>query len=135
MSDTAELARGVILTGFDGERAPDTLAQFAGCILFARNGTSVAAAPRASTDASSEAAYSPAAVPPLIGIDQEGGRVARLQTGIETVPSMMALRRYPGRSRSRRARRRADGVRPCAAPAQPWTLLQCSTSLSIRQTR
>ncbi|HTA40680.1 MAG TPA: glycoside hydrolase family 3 N-terminal domain-containing protein [Candidatus Acidoferrales bacterium] len=88
MSETAALARGVILTGFDGERPPDSLPQFAGYILFARNGTNVAAA-RGATDAI-RAAY-PREAPPLIGIDQEGGRVARLQTGIETMPSMMAL--------------------------------------------
>ena len=88
MSDAASLARGVILSGFDGERPPDALPQFAGYILFARNGTSVTAA-RAVTDAI-RAAYAGDAAP-LIAIDQEGGRVARLQTGIETMPSMMAL--------------------------------------------
>jgi beta-N-acetylhexosaminidase len=87
MSETEALARGVILSGFDAE-PPDTLPRFAGYILFARNGTSPNAA-RAVTDAI-RAAYAgePA---PLIAIDQEGGRVARLQTGIETMPSMMTL--------------------------------------------
>jgi beta-N-acetylhexosaminidase len=88
MNDAAVLARGVILAGFDGERPPDALPRFAGYILFARNGTNVTAA-RAATDAI-RAAYSGDA-PPLIAIDQEGGRVVRLQTGIETIPSMMAL--------------------------------------------
>jgi beta-N-acetylhexosaminidase len=88
MSDVAELARGVILSGFDGEQAPDALPRFAGYILFARNGTDVTAA-RGVTDAI-RAAYAGGAAP-LIAIDQEGGRVARLQTGIETMPSMMAL--------------------------------------------
>jgi beta-N-acetylhexosaminidase len=88
MSDAASLARGVILSGFDGERPPDALPQFAGYILFARNGTSATAA-RAVTDAI-RAAYAGVAAP-LIAIDQEGGRVARLQTGIEPMPSMMAL--------------------------------------------
>jgi beta-N-acetylhexosaminidase len=88
MNATAELARGVILTGFDGERPPATPVRFAGYILFARNATSANAA-RAVTDAI-RAAYADGA-PPLIAIDQEGGRVARLQTGIEAMPSMMAL--------------------------------------------
>jgi len=88
MNDPASLARGVILSGFDGERVPSDLPQFAGYILFARNGTSVAQA-RAVTDAIREAYGN--AVPPAIAIDQEGGRVSRLQHGVETMPSMMTL--------------------------------------------
>lgn len=88
MSDPAVLARGVILSGFDGERPPDALPRFAGYILFARNGTTAIAA-RAVTDAI-RAAYAGDAAP-LIAIDQEGGRVARLHAGVETMPSMMTL--------------------------------------------
>jgi beta-N-acetylhexosaminidase len=88
MTGAEELARGVILSGFDGERPPQPLARFAGYILFARNGTSAAAA-RGATDAI-RAAYAGAEAP-LIAIDQEGGRVARLQQGVEPIPSMMAL--------------------------------------------
>jgi beta-N-acetylhexosaminidase len=88
MNDTAALARGVILSGFDGVRVPEHLPRFAGYILFARNGTNPAAM-RGVTDAV-RAAYEGA--PPLIAIDQEGGRVARLQYGgVEVIPSMMAL--------------------------------------------
>jgi beta-N-acetylhexosaminidase len=88
MSDVEELARGVILSGFDGERAPAALPRFAGYILFARNGTDVAVA-RGVTD-TIRAAYAGDA-PPLIAIDQEGGRVARLLHGVECIPSMMTL--------------------------------------------
>jgi len=88
MNDAPALARGVILSGFDGELPPEPLPRFAGYILFARNGTDVAAA-RAVTDAIRRAYADDMA--PLIAIDQEGGRVARLQHGLETIPSMMSL--------------------------------------------
>jgi beta-N-acetylhexosaminidase len=88
VNDAAALARGVILAGFDGTLPPQPLPRFAGYILFARNGTDVAEA-RGVTDAI-RAAYSGDEAP-LIAIDQEGGRVARLQHGVEPMPSMMAL--------------------------------------------
>ena len=92
MSDSLHLARGVIITGFDGEALDDRLAHtlgaagFAGCVLFARNVGSLARV-RALTD-SLRALYD---VPPLLAVDQEGGRVARLRDGIEELPPMMAI--------------------------------------------
>jgi beta-N-acetylhexosaminidase len=77
-----DLACGVIATGFS-ER-PDR--PFAGYILFARNLESVDAA-RALTDAL-RADTQP---PPIVAIDQEGGRIMRLRNGVEPVPAMMAL--------------------------------------------
>ena len=85
MSDIAVLARGVILTGLTEPPRPEW-AGFAGYLMFSRNGSS-AAELRAFTDAIRERC----ADRPLIAIDQEGGRVARLERGVETIPSMMAL--------------------------------------------
>jgi beta-N-acetylhexosaminidase len=79
------LARGVIAAGFeDGEI--ERLPAFGGYVLFSRNGTSpsqvrtLTAHLRARSDP-----------PPVIAIDQEGGRVARLRDGVEPMPPMMAL--------------------------------------------
>ncbi|HEY5349463.1 MAG TPA: beta-N-acetylhexosaminidase [Candidatus Lustribacter sp.] len=92
MNDLLALASGVIVTGFDGLTldAPtrETLARvpFAGYILFARNLHDVAAA-RALTDE----LRSLSALAPIVAVDQEGGRIARLRNGVEVLPSMMAL--------------------------------------------
>lgn len=80
---TLELACGVILTGFP-ERRPAH--PFGGYILFARNLDSVEAA-RALTD-ELRGEQQP---PPIVAIDQEGGRIMRLRNGVEPIPSMMAL--------------------------------------------
>ncbi|HEY2554178.1 MAG TPA: glycoside hydrolase family 3 N-terminal domain-containing protein [Candidatus Cybelea sp.] len=85
MSDIAALARGVILTGLTEPPKPQW-AGFAGYLMFSRNGTS-APELRAFTDAIRER-YDDRS---LIAIDQEGGRVARLERDVETIPSMMAL--------------------------------------------
>jgi beta-N-acetylhexosaminidase len=85
VSDIAALARGVILTGLTEAPKPQW-AGFAGYLMFSRNGAS-AAELRAFTDAIRER-YGDRS---LIAIDQEGGRVARLERGVETMPSMMAL--------------------------------------------
>jgi beta-N-acetylhexosaminidase len=85
MSDITALARGVILTGLT-EPPKSEWEGFAGYLMFSRNGTS-AAELRAFTDAIRERCDDR----PLIAIDQEGGRVARLERGVETMPSMMAL--------------------------------------------
>src|SRR6202041_2859121 len=46
------------------------------------------------------------ALPPLIGVDQEGGAVARLQSGVVALPSMMALGATRDSDLARRAGRR-----------------------------
>ncbi len=91
-ADPLALARGVIGIGFPGstvEDAPlDALRDFepAAFILFARNvGTTddvraLVAALRAI-----------GAPPPLIAVDQEGGRVERLQHGVAQLPAAMAV--------------------------------------------
>lgn len=85
-SDVAKLARGVIVAGLT-ELPKSEHAGFAGYVMFARNGSS-AKELRAFTDAL-RALCSDAS--PLIAIDQEGGRVARLTEGVQTIPSMMAV--------------------------------------------
>ena len=92
MDSTSALARGVIALGFSGASANDApldaLRAFApgALILFARNvGT---------TDALREliaALRATGSPPPLITIDQEGGRVARIRSGVAQIPSAMAV--------------------------------------------
>ena len=84
---TAELALGVIASGFENGRI-DELPRFGGYLLFAANGED-AACVRELTDALR--ARHAGGTPPIVGIDQEGGRVARLRHGVEPMPSMMAL--------------------------------------------
>jgi beta-N-acetylhexosaminidase len=84
----------VLCVGFDGATPEDApLAELAvmqpgGILLFARNGTEVDSA-RALVDAVCDAIGGP--LRPLVAIDQEGGRVARLRAGAVQMPSMMAL--------------------------------------------
>lgn len=91
MNDLHALAAGVICTGFDGtvlDRATESrLRDFpvAGIILFGRNAESVEQA-RELTDR-----LRTVLAEPILAIDQEGGRVARLRRGVEEIPSMMAL--------------------------------------------
>jgi beta-N-acetylhexosaminidase len=81
VTDVRELARGVVVTAYTGEPAP-----FAGIVLFSRDGESVEEARIAS-----DTACAGSALRPVVAIDQEGGRVARLRRGVEALPSMMAL--------------------------------------------
>jgi beta-N-acetylhexosaminidase len=92
MDELDALARGVIGLGFSGtgpSNAPlDALRAFApgALILFARNvGTPE------EVQALVGALRALAAPAPLIAVDQEGGRVARLAAGVAAIPSAMAL--------------------------------------------
>lgn len=91
MTDIRTLAAGVVCVGFEGTRiAPEleaTLRQtpLAGLILFARNIESLEQT-RALTDA-----IRGILPDPIIAIDQEGGRVARLRDKVEELPAMLAL--------------------------------------------
>jgi beta-N-acetylhexosaminidase len=87
VSEIAEKARGIILTGLSDLPTSREHAGFAGYVLFSRNGSSVSEL-RFFTDML-RAEYLDA--PPIIAIDQEGGTVARLREGIEIIPSMMAV--------------------------------------------
>jgi len=90
--NTLELASGVVVTGFSAARpnATDLAAlrrvPFAGYILFARNLEDVEQA-RALVDA----LRTPGHPPPIVSIDQEGGRIMRLREGVEPMVPMMAL--------------------------------------------
>jgi beta-N-acetylhexosaminidase len=85
-------AAGVIVTGFDATSLDEAAiarlrrTPFAGFILFARNVESLAQV-RELTDRL-RAFDEP---PPLLTIDQEGGRVTRVRDGVEELPTMMAL--------------------------------------------
>ena len=88
MTSINELARGVILAGFEGETLDPALPEFGGYVLFARNVASLAQV-RALTDALRTRRSGSAS--PIVAIDQEGGRVARQRYDVEPMPSMMAL--------------------------------------------
>lgn len=87
-----ERAAGLIVTGFTGTRLDDALraqlrrVPFAGYILFARNCENVEQT-RALTGALRESI----APSPIVGIDQEGGRVVRLTAGVEPIPPMAEI--------------------------------------------
>lgn len=87
MSDLERLARGLMLVGLDALPSRIEHADYAGYLFFARNGES-AEALRGLTDAL-RARYSEG-LTPILAIDQEGGRVARLRHGVDPMPSMMA---------------------------------------------
>ena len=80
--DLERMARGVIACAY-GEGAQG----FAGCVMFARDGRSPSDM-RIRTDNLRERYGTEQ---PLIAIDQEGGRVARLVRDAEILPPMMAL--------------------------------------------
>ncbi len=86
MSRTTDLARGIIVAGITGNRVDARLPSFGGYLLFERNGPTLPEI-RALTDA----LRGRDELAPLIAVDQEGGRVMRLQRGVEPIPSMMAL--------------------------------------------
>ncbi len=89
MNETRRLASSVVLTGFPGARLDRDFSEllraypFAGFIFFDGNSASIAAL-RALTD-SLRAGYEQ--LPPILAIDQEGGRVMRLRNGAAPMPS------------------------------------------------
>jgi beta-N-acetylhexosaminidase len=91
-ADPAVLARGVIGVGFTGATAAtaplDALRAFepGALILFARN-VGTTAELRALVQALREGG----ATPPLVMVDQEGGRVERITHGVAALPSAMAV--------------------------------------------
>jgi beta-N-acetylhexosaminidase len=88
MNDVRTLALGVVAAGLPEGGVDALLPRFGGYIFFARNGTSVERV-REHTDALR--AHYRGEPAPLLAIDQEGGRVARLREGLEPMPAMMAL--------------------------------------------
>jgi len=92
MTDLHRLACGVIMVGFHGKELDAAQREFfarhhfAGYVLFARN---VGDLPQVRTLTDELRALHELA--PMIAIDQEGGRVMRIRSGVEAMPSMMAL--------------------------------------------
>ena len=87
MTDLAVLARGIVVAGVPDADAVAAHPPLAGYVFFARNGESVREL-RPLADALRARAGD---LPPLLAIDQEGGRVARLREGVEPMPPMMSL--------------------------------------------
>jgi beta-N-acetylhexosaminidase len=85
------MAQGVIVTGFAGLQLDASLrerlseADFGGYALFARNVETLEQLRGLTDDLRSLTS-----TPPIVAIDQEGGRVARIREGVEALPSMMA---------------------------------------------
>lgn len=89
-----DLAGRVLVAGFDGREAPASVLadlageRLAGVILFRRNVGSPEEVMRLNA---SLIEACPEASPPLIGVDQEGGRVARLGPPVVKLPPMRRL--------------------------------------------
>lgn len=87
-----QLVGRMFVVGFQGTSAPDYVLEWlreghiGGVILFARNVESPA-----QLAALTHSLHQAASRPILIGIDQEGGTVARLRAGFSEIPSAMAL--------------------------------------------
>src|SRR5258708_2420793 len=88
----AALARSIIAVGFDGATAADAplaeLRAFApgAVVLFGRN-----AGPAGALGELVAALRGLETLPPLIAVDQEGGRVARIGEPVAQLPSAMAV--------------------------------------------
>lgn len=138
MSALRELAAGVVCVGFDGPTiTPDlesTLRKtpLAGLILFARNVNSLAQT-RALTDRIREILPNP-----VIAIDQEGGRVARLRDGVEEIPAMLAVAAAGSADLAERAGAqvafdlRRAGVNVDYAPVLDLMLMRMNTVIGAR---
>ncbi|HEX5275706.1 MAG TPA: beta-N-acetylhexosaminidase [Candidatus Rubrimentiphilum sp.] len=91
MSGVRNLAAGVVCAGFYGTAVTEQLRAFlrdvplAGVVLFGGNIGSVAEV-RALTDELRSILPQP-----IVAIDQEGGRVARIREGVEEIPSALAI--------------------------------------------
>jgi len=91
-----ELSAGLVVAGFDGTvagapeltRAFSRTARLAGFVVFARNIETLEQT-RALTDAI-RMQYA-GGDPPILAIDQEGGRVVRLHDSVEAIPAAAAL--------------------------------------------
>jgi beta-N-acetylhexosaminidase len=105
-AEARRLAGAVLLVGFDGLAAPPALqrslstGEVAGVVLFRRNVSSAS-----QVRALSASLVRAAADSPLIAVDQEGGRVARLREGVIQLPPMRALGAHGDASLTRAAAR------------------------------
>lgn len=138
MTDIRTLAAGVVCVGFDGTRISPELARtlrqtpLAGLILFARNIVSLEQT-RALTDAIRDLLPNP-----IIAIDQEGGRVARLRDGVEELPAMLAVGAADDESLAQQAGAqlgfdlRRAGVTVDYAPVLDLMLMRMNTVIGAR---
>lgn len=100
------IAGSVIVGGFDGVELPTAIAgrlakgHLAGVTLFRRNITDVRQVRALCT-----ALVNASALSPIISIDQEGGRVARLREGVTQMPAMRVLGAIDDVDLTRRAAR------------------------------
>ncbi len=125
MSELERLAGGVIVCGFDGLHAPEPLRDWltdetvAGVILFKRNIADVAQAAALIEECNGK---SSSALPILVGVDQEGGRVARFDDPVLRLPPMRKLAAFDDLDLTREAARvlasqlRAIGINLNFAP-------------------
>ncbi len=92
--DTKRLARRLIIAGFDGLSLPDDLARecalgaLAGVILFRRN---IASVEQVSSLVEEIRRGFPDNRPPLVVVDQEGGRVVRISKPLTVLPPARVL--------------------------------------------
>ncbi|HEY6557508.1 MAG TPA: beta-N-acetylhexosaminidase [Polyangiaceae bacterium] len=104
--NTAELCGQLLVVGFDGPTLPSAIAEqlsrreLGGVILFKRNLPSLTQIHELT---SAVVDVSPDDLPPFIGIDQEGGRVARLPEPCLRLPAMRVLGRIADVELVRRA--------------------------------
>lgn len=138
MTDVHSLAAGVVCVGFEGTRIEPELEQilreapFAGLILFGRNVESLEQA-RALTDRIRELIDNP-----IIAIDQEGGRVARLRDNVEEIPAMLAVAAAGDTDLAERAGAqlafdlRRAGVNVDYAPVLDLMLMRMNTVIGAR---
>jgi beta-N-acetylhexosaminidase len=108
LDDYDRLAGAVIVGGFDGLVAPSELlsriadGRLAGVTIFKRNIESPLQLARL-VDGLVSAARTGSQAPPLVSIDQEGGRVARLRAPLVELPPMRRFGEYDDGSLTRRA--------------------------------
>lgn len=108
LDDYDRLAGAVIVGGFDGLVAPPELlsriadGRLAGVTIFKRNIESPSQLARM-VDAMAVAARVASRPPPLVSIDQEGGRVARLRAPLIELPPMRRFGEYDDTALTRRA--------------------------------
>lgn len=138
MTDIRTLAAGIVCVGFEGTQISPQLEQLlrqtplAGLILFARNIESLEQT-RALTDRIREILPSP-----IIAIDQEGGRVARLRDKVEELPAMLALAATGDTALAQRAGAqlafdlRRAGVNVDYAPVIDLMLMRMNTVIGSR---
>jgi beta-N-acetylhexosaminidase len=139
MTDIRTLAAGVLCVGFEGTAIAPELEErlrrtpLAGLILFARNVESLEQT-RALTDAIRRMFPSP----PIIAIDQEGGRVARLRDKVEELPAMLAVAATGDTDLAQRAGAqlafdlRRAGVNVDYAPVLDLMLMRMNTVIGAR---